>query len=403
MRNIILSSLCMLTFLMAHVANGHNIKTGAEQTELYLHLLKDKRIGLIVNPTSVIGTTHLVDSLKDLGVNIKKIFAPEHGFRGNHSAGAHVKSTIDKKTGISIVSLYGKHKKPTKEDLADIDILIFDIQDVGARFYTYISTMHYAMEACAEYKVKLLVLDRPNPNGHYVDGPILEKRFRSFVGMHPVPIVHGMTIGEFANMINGEYWLKDSLTCELKIIAVKNYNHHLEYNLPVKPSPNLPTSASIFLYPSLCLFEGTPISIGRGTKTPFECLGTPTLGHGSYIFKPRRIKGVADNPKYLGKDCHGYLLTKFGNSFITSHRRIYLNWLILIYEQDSNKNKFFTQFFDKLAGTDKLRKQIMSGKTQQQIYTSWDSGIAKFKKMRRKYLIYPYWENIGLIREEKKQ
>jgi uncharacterized protein YbbC (DUF1343 family) len=400
MRNIIRSSLCVIAFLFAHSVNGHNIKTGAEQTSLYLPLLKDKKIGLIVNPTSVIGKTHLVDSLKGLGINIRKIFSPEHGFRGDHGAGSHVENTVDPKTGIPIVSLYGKHRKPTKEDLQGIDILIFDIQDVGARFYTYISTMHLAMEACAEYKVKFLILDRPNPNGHYIDGPILEKRFQSFIGMHQVPIVHGMTVGEFAKMINGEYWLKDSLQCELKIIAVKNYNHHLEYKLPVKPSPNLPTMASIYLYPSLCLFEGTPVSIGRGTKKPFECLGTPTMGHGSYMFKPRRIPGVSENPKFKGMDCHGYLLTKFGDSFITSHRRIYLNWIILIYEQDSNKSTFFYKNFDKLAGTDKLRKQIIAGKTQQEIYASWDKGIAKYKKMRRKYLIYPYWENIGLIRED---
>ena len=400
MRNILLSFLCLLTFITAQSVYGHNIKTGSEQTQLYFPLLKDKKVGLIVNPTSIIGDKHLVDTLYSAGIDLVKIFAPEHGFRGDHGAGDHVEDGKDRSTGLPIISLYGDHRKPTEADLKGIDILIFDIQDVGARFYTYISTMHLAMEACAKYNVEFMVLDRPNPNGHYVDGPVLEYKFRSFIGMHPVPIVHGMTVGEFAQMINGEYWLADSMQCDLKVIALKNYNHHLEYKLPVQPSPNLPSMASIYLYPSLCLFEGTPISIGRGTDTPFECLGSPTLGHGSYAFRPRSIPGVAPNPKFKNQECYGYLLTKFGTSFITSHRRIYLNWILLIYQQDSNQSEFFYDNFDKLAGTDKLRKQIIQGLTQQEIYDSWEDDLKKYKSMRKKYLIYPYWENVGLIREK---
>ncbi|MFI5221966.1 MAG: exo-beta-N-acetylmuramidase NamZ domain-containing protein, partial [Bacteroidia bacterium] len=288
----------ILLFLKANAG----IITGAQQTQAYLPLIKGKNISLVVNQTSMIGEKHLVDSLLSLNIRIKKIFAPEHGFRGDHGAGEKIKSTIDTKTGLPIISLYGEHKKPTLADLNETDIVIFDIQDVGARFYTYISTLHYVMEACAELNKELIILDRPNPNGHYVDGPVLDMKFKSFVGMHPVPVVHGMTIGEYAKMINGEKWLLNGVQCKLKIIELKNYTHDSMYRLPVRPSPNLPTMGSIYLYPSLCFFEGTNYSVGRGTDKPFECLGKPGMTQGNYRFIPRSVAGVADHPPFEGKE-----------------------------------------------------------------------------------------------------
>lgn len=399
MQHIILRTLCILMILAHNIAFGHNIKTGAEQTEMYFDLLKDKKVGLLVNQSSLIGKTHLLDTLLSRGIQVTKIFSPEHGFRGNHGAGDKVNSSFDEKTKLPIISLYGNHKKPTKEDMQNVDILIFDIQDVGVRFYTYTSTMHYAMEACAENEVTFMVLDRPNPNGFYVDGPILDMKFKSFIGMHPVPIVHGLTVGEYASMINGEYWLKDSMQCNLKIIAMKDYNHHLEYTLPTRPSPNLPNNTSIYLYPSLCLFEGTPISIGRGTEKPFQCLGAPNLKHGSYFFNPVSIKGVAVKPKFEGEKCQGYLLETFGNSYIPVHKRIYLNWIILLYSQTEDTAGFFLNNFNILAGNSTLKEQIKSGMSQEEIYATWDAGIVDFKKRRKKYLIYPYWDKVGLIKE----
>ena len=386
--------------LAQNIAFGHDIKTGAQQTDLYFNILKNKNIGIIVNQSSLVGKTHLLDTLLSAGIQVKKIFSPEHGFRGNHGAGDKVSSSADAKTGLPIVSLYGKHKKPTAEDMKGLDYLVFDIQDVGVRFYTYTSTMHYAMEASAENKVSFMVLDRPNPNGYFVDGPILDLKHKSFIGMHPVPIVHGLTVGEYAKMINGEKWLNDSLSCDLTVIAMKDYNHHMEYKLPVKPSPNLPNSTSIYLYPSLCLFEGTPISIGRGTDKPFQCLGSPNLKHGSYFFTPKPIEGVAPNPKFKGEKCQGYLLETFGSSYIPVHKRIYLNWIILVYEQTENKEAFFLKNFNLLAGNSTLQEQIKNGKTQEEIYASWDKGIAEFKKMRNKFLIYNYLERVGLIKED---
>ena len=288
------------------------IAPGAHQTNLYINELKGKSIALVVNQTSRIGEVHLVDSLLRLGLKIKTIFAPEHGFRGDHSAGAHVASGKDKKTGLPIISLYGNHKKPTSTDLKEIDYVVFDIQDVGTRFYTYLSTMHYVMESCAEENIPFMVLDRPNPNGFYVDGPILDPKFKSFVGMHPIPIVHGMTLGELAKMINGAGWLNNKVQTQLKVIAVENYHHNRIYTLPVKPSPNLPTKASIYLYPSLCLFEGTDVSVGRGTDKPFECFGRPGLEGRKYTFTPKSIPGVAANPPHKGVECSGALLTSFG-------------------------------------------------------------------------------------------
>lgn len=364
------------------------LKVGAERTEQYLPLLKGKTVALVVNPTSVIKNTHLVDSLKSLGVNIKTIFAPEHGFRGNQEAGAHIQSGIDTKTKLPITSLYGSNKKPSKESLQGVDIVLFDIQDVGARFYTYISTLHYIMEACAENKIPLLVLDRPNPNGHYVDGPVLDPKFKSFVGMHQVPVVHGMTVAEYAQMINGEKWLPNALQCELYIVECTNYTHHTMYSLPIKPSPNLPTMEAIYLYPSLCFFEGTDISVGRGTEKPFQIIGKPNFTKGDYEFTPKSISGVSENPKYNGQKCKGIDLTEFGNSYMPINEALYLTWLIDFYKESSNKEKFFTAFFDKLAGTDQLRKQIIAGKSEQEIQKSWEPELSNFKKTRKKYLLY---------------
>lgn len=383
MKNLVLSIL-----LVIGLGAKAQLKVGAEQTQQYLPQLKNKAVALVVNPTSVIKNTHLVDSLKSLGINIKAIFAPEHGFRGNAEAGAHIKSNIDEKTKLPILSLYGKNKKPSKESLKGIDIVVFDIQDVGARFYTYISTLHYIMEACAENNIQLIVLDRPNPNGFYVDGPVLNPKFKSFVGMHPVPVVHGMTIGEYAKMINGEKWLPNGIQCKLNIVPCVGYSHNILYALPIKPSPNLPTKESILLYPSLCFFEGTDISIGRGTNKPFEVVGRPNFEKGTYQFTPQPIKGVSENPKYNGQKCQGILLTDFGSSYIPIHASLYLTWLIDFYKESPNKEKFFTSFFDKLAGTDQLRKQIIAGNTEEEIRKSWEPALSNYKIMRKKYLLY---------------
>ncbi len=372
------------------------IITGADQTEKYLSYLKGKRIGMVVNPTSIIGNTSSVDSLKSLRINIVKVFGPEHGFRGEASNGAKVGNSIDLKTGIPIISLYGKHNKPTPEDLARLDLLIFDIQDVGARFYTYISTLHYVMEACAENNLELMILDRPNPNGFYVDGPILEEKFKSFIGMHPVPIVHGMTIAEYAQMINGEGWLANKTKCKLKIIKVENYIHSLPYTLPVKPSPNLNTQQSILLYPSLCLFEGTVISQGRGTYFPFTVLGNPDLkGKYKFSFTPVSIKGMSETPLHQDKTCYGLDLQKYNTNKIRNLGELNLSWLIELYKAYPYKEKFFDYKqsnqmgnFDKLAGTETLKQQIIAGKTEEEIRLSWEPGLSQYKIMRRKYLLY---------------
>ncbi len=370
------------------VGAQQKITTGAAQFSAYLPMLKGKKIAVVVNQTSTIGSTHLIDSLKKLNVAIKVIFAPEHGFRGDYSAGAHVKSGKDAKTGLQVISLYGDHKKPTKADLKDIQLVLFDIQDVGARFYTYISTLHYVMEACAENNKPLVVLDRPNPNGFYVDGPVLDPAFSSFVGMHPIPVVHGLTIGEYAMMINGEKWLKDSVQCRLTVIKMQGYDHTVKYELPVKPSPNLPTVASVYLYPSICLFEGTNYSLGRGTDKPFECIGKPQNTSGNYTFTPKAIAGVAENPPYKNQLCRGYLLTDFTQTVFAKEPRMYIDWIIDLYKEDTAKATFFTDFFDKLAGTDNLRKQIVAGKTESEIRASWEPQLNQFRKKRSKYLLY---------------
>lgn len=376
--------------LLTKSTSDSAVITGAQQTALYLPLLKGKTIALVVNQTSLIGKTHLVDSLISLGVKIKTIFAPEHGFRGDHSAGAKVNSAIDQKTGIAITSLYGKSRKPSQEQLSGIDAVLFDIQDVGVRFYTYVSTMHYVMEACSEKKIPMIVLDRPNPNGYYVDGPILDLKYKSFIGMHPVPLVHGMTVAEFATMINGEKWLAAGAKCDLTVIKLQGYTHQTLYKLPVRPSPNLASMESIYLYPSLGLFEGTNVSVGRGTPKPFEWIGRPGLGHGNTKYTPVKIPGVADDPPYEGKECRGILLTEFCNHYLKDSKQIYLDWLILFYKSNRAEDGdfFITSSFDRLAGSDQLRQQIIAGKSSEDIRATWQEGLEKYKTMRKKYLLY---------------
>ena len=371
-----------------------DIVVGANQTNKLLSILQNKRVGIVANQTSVIFKskteyTHLVDSLVALNVNVKTVFSPEHGFRGKADAGELVKHGKDIKTGLPIISLYGKNKKPYPEQLENLDVIIFDVQDVGVRFYTYISTLHYLMEACAEVNIPVIILDRPNPNGHYIDGPILEKAFKSFVGMHPIPVVHGMTIGEYAQMINGEKWLKNNVTCDISIISVKNYTHQTSYSVPIKPSPNIPNDQSINLYPSLCFFEATPISLGRGTEQQFQIIGTPEyfLKRHNYRFTPKPNLG-AKNPKHNGKECNGYDLS--------NHEKlseIKLTWLLEFYkthQQHAPKTPFFNKdnYFLKLAGTDKLQKQIEVGLSEAEIKATWQEGLNAFKKIRAKYLIY---------------
>lgn len=364
---------------------------GADQTELYFNYLKGKNIGMVINQTSIIGNSHMVsvDSLLKRGVAIKKIFGPEHGFRGNASNGAVVNDSVDPTTGLPAISLYGKHYKPTVDDLKGLNLIIFDIQDVGARFYTYISTLHYVMEACAENNIELLILDRPNPNGYSVDGPVLDTAYRSFVGMHPIPITHGMTIGEYAQMINGEGWLQNKVQCKLKIIKVANYKHSSAYVLPVNPSPNLNTNQSILLYPSVCLFEGTTLSLGRGTMFPFQVIGHPVLkGKYTYYFKPVSIAGMSEEPPQKNQLCYGINLKNYNIQNIRATGKINLGWLIQLYKAFPDKAHFFNAYFTKLAGNEILRKQIEAGKTEQQIRKSWEPALSKFKQMRGKYLLY---------------
>jgi uncharacterized protein YbbC (DUF1343 family) len=370
-------------------AHSYPILLGAERMDQYLSQLQGKRVALVVNQTSVIGKIHLVDTLLQLGVDIKKVFAPEHGFRGNHSAGAIIKDGKDLKTSLDVVSLYGKNKKPSAEMLADVDVVLFDIQDVGVRFYTYISTMHYVMEACAELGKKVVVLDRPNPNGYYIDGPILEPKYKSFIGMHAIPIVHGLTVGELAQMINGEKWLNNEVICDLRVVPCLNYTHDSLYQLPVRPSPNLPNMNSVYLYPYLGLFEGTNVSIGRGTDFPFQVIGRPG-SVGAFSFTPRSIPGVSDNPKHLGKECVGETIPDFLSDDILSQNTLNLTWLILMYENNRAENgEYFKDFFYKLAGNKELRIKIESGMSDSDIRKTWQPGLDKYKVKRKKYLLYP--------------
>jgi len=363
------------------------IVTGASSSAEYLPKLKGKNVALVVNQSSLVNGEHLVDSLLRHHVHVIKIFAPEHGFRGKADAGQHLKNGVDAKTGLPIVSLYGKHKKPTRRDLKNIDVLVFDIQDVGVRFYTYLSTLHYIMESAVESHIPVIVLDRPNPNGGRIDGEVLNLKYKSFVGMHPVPILYGMTIGEYALMINGEGWLKGHRKAKLQVVHLGNYTHNTPYSLSVKPSPNLPNDLSIYLYPSLAFFEGTPLSAGRGTNMQFQIYGSPYYRKTAFTFTPVSREG-AKYPKYQNKKCYGVDLR---GEFITMSEGINLSYILDAYKNYRFKNKFFlkNRFIDKLAGSSRLRRQIQAGKSAKQIKQSWQKGLKRFKAIRQKYLIYP--------------
>ena len=373
------------------------IITGADQTEKYLPYLKGKRIGLVANQSSIIGNKSSVDSLVSLGINIVKVFGPEHGFRGNASNGAVVNNEVDAKTGIPIISLYGRNEKPTKEQLSDIDLMVFDIQDVGCRYYTNINTLEHVMQACAENNKELLILDRPNPNGYVVDGPVMtDDKFKSAIGIHYTPMTHGMTIGEFARYLNGEGYLKKP--CKIKIIKVANYNHDMPYELPINPSPNLNTQQAVMLFPSLCMFEGTMINEGRGTYMPFTILGAPALkGKYSFSYKVESIPGMSEHPRHKDSVCYGPDLRNYDTDALRKSRQINLSWLIELYNAYPDKANFFApgrvdqdiSAFDLRIGTDQLRKQIIAGVSEADIRKSWEPGLQKFKAIRMKYLLYP--------------
>ena len=377
--------------------NKKEIRTGAEQTDKYLPLLKGKRVAIMANQTSVIGKTHLVDSLKTLGINIVKVFGPEHGFRGNASAGAKVSDEIDPASGIPVISLYGAKNKPTKEDLADVDVLIYDLQDVGVRFYTNINALSRLMEACYENEKEMLILDRPNPNGYLIDGPILDMKYRSGIGMFPIPMSYGLTVGEFAQMANGEGWLKDKVKCKIKIIPVANYNHDMHYTLPVKPSPNLNTQQAILLYPSTCMFEGVYVNHGRGTMFPFTVLGSPELkGKYEFSYTPTSIKGMAETPLFMDQVCYGLDLRNYDTEKLRKSKKINLQWIMELYKAHPYKEKFFDSklskemgTIEKLIGSGLFRQQIIEGKSEKEIRASWEPGLSEYKKIRKKYLLYP--------------
>lgn len=373
------------------------IKTGAEQTEKYLPYLRDKRVAILGKPTSVIGKTNLVDTLKSLGINIVKVFGPEHGFRGNASAGAKVNDEVDSATGIPIISLYGKKSKATKEDLADVDVVIYDLQDVGCRFYTDINALARMMESCAETNKELLILDRPDPNGYLIDGPVLDMKLKSGIGMFPIPISYGMTPGEFAQMLNGEGWLTNKVKCNIKIIPLANYNHDMEYTLPVKPSPNLNTQQSILLYPSMCMFEGTILNYGRGTYFPFTVLGAPALkGKYKFSFVPDSIKGMSETPLWRGQTCYGIDLRKYNTNILRKSRRINISWIQEMYNAYPDKAKFFDYKqskeignIDLRTGDSKFKEQIAANVPEEEIRKTWEPALSQFKEMRKKYLLYP--------------
>ncbi len=360
------------------------VVVGADQLDVLIPKLAGKNVALVVNHTSLVGDTHITDTLIASGIAIKKVFAPEHGFRGAAADGEKIADGTDAKTGLPIVSLYGSNRKPTPEQLADVDMVVFDIQDVGTRFYTYISTMHYVMEACAEQGKKMIILDRPNPNGNYVDGPMRVPALKSFVGMHPIPIVHGLTVGELSGMINGEGWLEKGVECDVEVVPVKNWKHADFYSLPVKPSPNLPNDQAVKLYPSLCLFEGTVVSVGRGTQTPFLIIGNPEFKDLPFSFTPEPIPGMSNTPPQQGKLCHGLDLRD-----VEVKPRIDLSYLLDFYQRYPEKEKFFTGSFDRLAGTPELKEQIKNGLTEEQIRATWQEGLEAYSKMRSKYLLYP--------------
>ena len=368
-----------------------SIKVGAEKTQEYLPLLKGKKVAIVANQTSMIGKTHLVDSLHSLGINIVKIFAPEHGFRGIADAGETITNGKDTKTGIPIVSLYGKHKKPTPEDLKDVDIVVFDIQDVGVRFFTYISTLHLVMEACAENNKTFLVLDRPNPNGYFVDGPVMQDKYKSFIGMDNIPIVHGLTIAEYAQMLNGEGWLKNGIKADLKYVTCNGYDHTKFYKLPIKPSPNLPNMVAVFYYPTLGLFEGTIMSVGRGTDMPFQVIGHPDLDDGYMEFTPESRPG-AKNPKFKGVKCKGYDARDNGIDYIVKKKGIGLACTIKAYSNMKGGDDYFTSSFNKLAGNSEFKEQIKFEMSGDAIRKTWEKELNAYKKIRKKYLLYKDFE-----------
>lgn len=364
------------------------IVVGAVRMDAYLHLLEGRNVGIMANQSSLVNGTHLVDTLLACGVNIIRIFSPEHGFRGDHDAGAYVESTLDEQTGLEMVSLYGQKKKPDTGGMKGIDLMLFDLQDVGVRFYTYISSLAYLMEVCAAHNVPLIVLDRPNPNGFYIDGPVLDPDYTSFVGLHPVPVVYGLTIGEYATMVNGEGWLPDGLDCELHIVELEGYERNMIVKLPVAPSPNLPDWRSVYLYPSLCFFEGTIVSVGRGTDTPFQIFGHPDYYPGQFVFTPRSIPGASSHPKLKGQTCYGELLSSHADRYALNPPRIELDWLIETYDVLAVRHDYFNAYFNTLAGTDMLRRQIEQGMSAYAIRRSWQPELETFKQIRAKYLIY---------------
>jgi len=376
--------------------SANQIKTGAERTEEYVPYLKGKRVAILANLTSIIGKTHLVDSLQSLGVNVVKVFGPEHGFRGNASAGVHVEDEIDAKTGIPVISLYGKKNKPSKADLTDVDVLVYDLQDVGVRFYTNINALSRLMEACHENSKELLILDRPNPNGYLVDGAILDMKYKSGIGMFPIPMSHGLTVAEFAQMANGQGWLTNGVKCKLRIVKVANYNHDMPYTLPVSPSPNLNTQQAIMLYPSTCMFEGTYINLGRGTYFPFTVLGSPELkGKYEFSFTPTGIKGMAETPLFMNQVCYGLDLRNYDVEQLRKKKQINLQWIMELYKAHPYKEKFFDSKLSNQMnnievqiGSGLFRQQIIDGKSEAEIRASWEPGLSQYKEMRKGYLLY---------------
>lgn len=386
---IVLSILLCPACRPGGVLTTDRILTGGEQLHLYNPLLKNKSVGIVANHTSVIGNVHIVDTLLSIGIEITKIFALEHGFRGNADAGEPLDDQIDPITGLPIISLYGNKHKPVKKDLTDVDIMVFDIQDVGTRFYTYLSSLHYVLEACAENSIPLILLDRPNPNGFYIDGPILDSSYRSFVGMHPIPIVHGMTLGELAGMIIGEKWINNAKNAKLTVIKCLNYTHDSTYRLKINPSPNLQSMKAIYLYPTLGLFEGTIMSVGRGTDFPFVVFGHPDFKGGNIQFTPKAIKGISKNPKYKGIPCNGIRLDDYALGYLIEEPKIHLEWIILAYNKMGQPDDFFNAFFYNLSGTRQLKKQIQAGWDADEIRLSWKDQLSNFMKKRKKYLLYP--------------
>lgn len=407
MKAIVLSVLLLAGFYFKNETNvkavppelkpEKQLRTGADQTEKYIHYLKGKRVAVLANPTTIIGSKHLVDSLVTRGITIVKVFGPEHGFRGNASNGTAVHDEKDPVTGIPIISLYGAKKKPSAADLKDVDIMIYDVQDVGCRFYTNINTLRDLMEACADNNKELLILDRPNPNAYIIDGPILDMRLKSGIGQFPIPIAHGLTTAEFAQMVNGEGWTYNKKKCKLKIIPIANYNHAMEYELPVKPSPNLNTQQSILLYPTTCLFEGTALNHGRGTQFPFTIFGAPSLkGKYNFSFTPVSIPGMSEAPLYMNKLCYGLDLRNYDVKKLRQSRRINVEWIIELYNAFPDKQKFFDRSqsnqigsIDGLSGDANFKNQIIAGKSADEIRAGWEPGLVAFKKMRAKYLLYP--------------